>query len=693
MSINKLTLNSSLDELTSKKSATTEKLVAANIKTLEDLIWTLPRKVVKLPEVKSFSEIQLDEFFRGQGTILSIQARPNFKARGKGKAMLYNISVSVKDKFSEAVIILKWFNCYSSIQNKLSQIKSIEFLGVPSQFNETTQIVNPDYCEIGEMVLENGLRIIYPTISTITSTNLKKLIDKIPEYIWDSIEENLPQDILTKHRFLSRSKAFKYLHAKIDPSKWSEEEFERAKERLIYEEFFLDQIKIDLRKKTRASSKGIVLKTNEDDLKNFKMLYPYELTSDQNSAINDIVTDLKSGVPMMRLIQGDVGCGKTTVAVIASLVTIANGFQVALMCPTEALALQHFSSTKEVCPKNIRIKLLLGSHSAKEKKYICSELENGDIDLIIGTHSLFQESITFKNLGLSIIDEQHKFGVEQRLKLTSKGEGSHCIIMSATPIPRSLSLTQYGDLDISIIKSMPASRKGVSTRIVTDQTYDKYLSFLKTRIEMKEQAYVLVPAINENTEININDLNNTLILYKKYFPEFRIVGLHGQLSSQEKAQIFNDFENHKIDILVATSVIEVGINVLNSTIMSILNPERFGLSSLHQMRGRVGRGSKPGFCFLVTDKKLAPESMHRLQVIEKSTDGFKIAEEDLKIRGEGDLFGAEQSGIVSQKKIANIIIHQDILYSVIQDYREVDKTPLENLAKSILRDEKILSTI
>lgn len=693
MIINNLTLNSPIDDLSSKASATAEKLKDANIKSIEDLLWTLPRKIIKLPEVKSFSLIKPDEFFRGNGKILSIQARPNFKARGKGKAMLYNINVVVKDMFSEGIINLKWFNCYSSIQKKLSSLSTIDFLGVATEFNETIQIVNPEYCELGQMEIQNGLRIQYPTISSINSVNLKKFIDKVPMYLWDNLPEVLPAQIIEKHNFLNRSQAFKYLHGKIDPNLWDEDEFEKAKDRLIYEEFFLDQIKIDLRKKTRALSKSPAIDLENLNLNEYYSLYPYELTQDQKNAIIDIVNDLKSGHPMMRLIQGDVGCGKTTVAVISCLIMIYKGYQASIMCPTEALALQHFEGISNLCGDKIKVQLLLGSQSAKEKTKVLEALANGEIDLIIGTHALFQESVGFKNLGICVIDEQHKFGVEQRLKLTSKGNGTHCIIMSATPIPRSLSLTQYGDLDISIIKNMPSGRKGVSTRIVNDLTYDKYLSFIKTRLEMKEQAYILVPAINENTEININDLNNTLELYKKYFPEFRISGLHGQMKAEEKNQVLSDFKNHKIDLLVATSVIEVGINVINSTIMAILNPERFGLSSLHQMRGRVGRGEKPGFCFLVTDKKLAPESLNRLKVIEDNTDGFKIAEEDLKIRGEGDLFGAEQSGIVTQKRIANIVIHQDILYSVILDFKSVNTSELDYLKQKVLTDEKILSTI
>jgi ATP-dependent DNA helicase RecG len=262
---------------------------------------------------------------------------------------------------------------------------------------------------------------------------------------------------------------------------------------------------------------------------------------------------------------------------------------------------------------------------------------------------------------MAIIDEQHKFGVDQRIKLTNKGEGTHCLIMSATPIPRSLSLTQYGDLDISSIKSMPPGRKGHKTRIVTKDTFPQFLNFIQTRLSLNEQVYIVVPAIIENPEQDFHNLENILERFKQYFPQFCVMGLHGQMKSDEKTKMFTDFKNHKINILVSTSVIEVGINVINATIMAIMNPERFGLSSLHQLRGRVGRGEKPGFCFLVNDKDISQLSMERLKVIENNTDGFIIAEEDLRIRGEGDLFGTDQSGSETQKRLANVVLHSDIL--------------------------------
>lgn len=691
MSTNKLSLTSPITELYARKSKTVEKLNSANIITIEDLLWVLPKKIVRLPDVAAFKFANLGSYFRGQGKVISIQAKPNFKASGRGRAPLFNITANVQDKFSGDVLSLKFFNCYGSVRSKIESMKEIEFLGVVSEFNGAIQIANPEFNTPESFAGETGLKIQYPTTATVSTAHFKKVIDKIPAYLWLEIEENLPPEIIEKNSLISRMEAFRYLHGKIDIEKWTEDEFEKSKERLIYEEFFNDQVKIGLRKKSRKDNGGLVIDINNEQLIDSFKLYPYELTDDQKTTLEDVLQDLKSGSPMMRLVQGDVGCGKTTVAVLASYLMIKQGFQSALMCPTESLALQHFEGISQILPDDIKIALLLGSSTTKEKNEILEGLKSGEINFVIGTHSLFQESVEFNNLGLSIIDEQHKFGVEQRLKLVRKGEGSHCLIMSATPIPRSLSLTQYGDLDISIIKTMPSGRKGSQTRIVTPDNFNKFLSFLKTRIEMGEQAYILVPAITESPDQNIKNLEVTLKRFTHFFPNYRISPLHGQMKSDEKAQVFKDFGNHKIDILVATSVIEVGINVINSTIMGILNPERFGLSSLHQMRGRVGRGDKPGFCFLITDRILQPETMHRLQVIEKYNDGFKIAEEDLKIRGEGDLFGSEQSGVVTQKRISNIILHQEVLYRVIQDLSLVkDLTPYQH---RVADDEKIYTTI
>jgi ATP-dependent DNA helicase RecG len=696
-----LTWSSTLEDLLGKTSQKSyEKLTLAGIKELSDFLWVFPLRVVELPPLRSFDSIEEGRIFIGRAKILNVQAKPNFRIRGRGKAMLYNIMVHVQDTLSDQVLTLKWFNSYGSITQKISKCTYIEFMGEASVFNGQSQFANPEFFpleradDISPFVnISNELKIQYPTVNTVAGVQVKKFIDKIPKDLWDQIPETLPESLIKKNNFLSLKDSFKVIHAKIKPNPELEK---KAENRLIYEEFFEDQLKIHLRRKYFKKPKASAYTVSDKYFQDFLKLYPYELTPDQAQTLNEIKKDFISEHPMMRLVQGDVGCGKTTVAMIAAMIVIKNNAQVAFMCPTEALAMQHFASAEELFEKsNINFRLILGSTPTKEKKQIQEDLSSGKIQFIIGTHALIQETIQFKELGLAIIDEQHKFGVDQRIKLTSKGKGTHCLIMSATPIPRSLSLTQYGDLDISTIRTMPGGRKGHKTRIVTEETFQQFLSFIKTRLSLGEQVYVVVPAINEN-EQDFHNLIDTLERFKRFFPENVVEGLHGQMRADEKALMFNNFKAHKIDILISTSVIEVGINVLNATVMAIINPERFGLSSLHQLRGRVGRGDKPGFCFLVNDKKLSALSMERLKVIEGSTDGFKIAEEDLKLRGEGDLFGTDQSGSLAQKRLANIVLHADILYQAREDAHQLIKakdSDIERIIEKFSKDERIFTTV
>ncbi len=680
---------------------TVEKLNSAGIKNLSDLLWIFPLRVVELPPVQSFEFIEEGKIFTGRGKILHTEARPNFKVKGRGKAMLYSISAHVKDSLSEKIVILKWFNSYGSVNQKISNCTWIEFMGTASTYNGQTQFANPDFFQLENLnsdskfkEIANDLKIQYPTINSISGIHLKKIFDKIPQSLWKEISDPLPPLLVEEKNMLSLSDSFQVIHAKIKPNPDLEK---KAETRLIYEEFFEDQLKIHLRREFYKKPKAQSFKLSPEKRNDTIKLFPFALTKDQESTLQEIYKDLAGPYPMMRLLQGDVGCGKTAIAFLAALAVIENTAQVALMCPTEALAMQHFMSANDLFKnKKYRICLLLGSTPAKEKKILQIALLNGEIDFIIGTHALIQETINFKNLGLAIIDEQHKFGVDQRIKLTSKTAGAHCLIMSATPIPRSLSLTQYGDLDISTIKSMPHGRKGHKTRIVTKETFSQFLNFIKTRLTLKEQVYIVVPALVENSEQDFNNLENTLEKFREFFPEYRISGLHGQMKSLEKMNIFTGFKNHQIDILVSTSVIEVGINVINATIMAILNPERFGLSSLHQLRGRVGRGEKTGFCFLVNDKEIPSLSMERLKVIENNTDGFIIAEEDLRLRGEGDLFGTDQSGSENQKRLANIVLHSDILNEARQDALILikEKNPhVQLMLEKFSQDDRIFTTV
>ncbi len=689
-----------------KGGATLDGLLEAHFRKVEDLLWIFPLRIEELPPVRPFSYASEGLLFKGQGKILNVQSRANFWAKGRRGALLQNVSVHVKDLHSEEILLLRYFNCYSSVVQKLKGLELIEFSGEVTAAKGEKYLANPqcdalvekaDLSQTSDMPLE--LRIHYPTVNGLAGKFLQKVLDKIPQKLWEEIPESLPEFIVKERKLLSKTLTFNILHGrKQNVPEWNEHLEREAKSRLAYEEFFHEQLKIYLRRKFFKKPEAQIFISEDSYFEGLLKKLPFTLTEDQALVLKEIRADLLLGHPMMRLLQGDVGCGKTAVASLASLMVLQEkGTQVALMCPTESLALQHFESLTKQLPE-LQVTLLLGSTPLASKKQIQAKLASGDIRFIIGTHALIQESVSFKNLAMAIIDEQHKFGVEQRLKLTEKAPGVHCLIMTATPIPRSLRLTQYGDLDISTIKTMPVGRKGIKTRIVSPENFENFLSFIKTRMSMGEQGYVVVPAINESETLDIRHLEEVSEKFTKYFPEFKIATLHGQLKADEKAKAFKSFLAHEHDLLVATSVIEVGINVPNASFMAIMNPERFGLSSLHQLRGRVGRGDKPGFCFLICDKKPALESLERLKVIEEHTDGFIIAEEDLKIRGEGDLFGTEQSG-VQTRRFANSFLYPKELEKAIEDAKRcLDRTSpnderLEKLLEKFATDLKVFTTI
>jgi len=673
-----------------KPSPTLEKLSEAGVKKISDLLWILPLRIHKSPALSPFREAQLDEFFRGSGKVIHVEIRPAFGRRGKGNILLYNGFVVLKDNLSSESMSLRWFNLYPNQKKQIESLEQINFLGQVQEFKAQKQVINPQILtteEIAPYIIE------YPTVNKLPGSTFKKAIEMIPPALWSRVPQLLPK--LGYDKKLTLGDAFRIIHGRIAPEEFTPKLKDQAEERLIYEEFLIDQLRIQTRRKYIKKKSAPIFKSNDLLIKNLKSTLPFTLTDDQEKVLQEILKDFTAGHPMMRMVQGDVGCGKTVVAYLASRVVTQLGHQVALMCPTEALAQQHFESFNEMAPE-ISIELILGSTKAKEKKAILSKLKNGDINIVIGTHALFQDSVVFKNLGLAIIDEQHKFGVEQRLKLVAKGEGTHSLIMTATPIPRTLSLAQYGDLDISSIKTMPSGRKGIKTRITEKQNYDKYVEFVKSRLMQKEQAYFVFPAIDESETMDLQNVKESLKKYQATFRAFKVEMLHGQMKPEEKAQVVQDFRDQKIHILVSTSVIEVGINIPNATIMSIYNPERFGLSSLHQLRGRVGRGNKAGFCFLVLDKDLPPASFQRLEVIEKNLDGFVIAEEDLKFRGEGDLFGVDQSGSLTTKKLANFLTHTAILEQVVSDVERLKETEpdiLSPIFEKLAKDQKILDTI
>lgn len=693
LNTNKLNWESSILELSSSKTKpkNLQKLFDAGYSRIQDLLNILPLRVNSIPPLRSFDYLSEGDLFLGHGLVINHNFSPSYGRKGKNRAQLFNATIIVKDKLSNKFLNLKWFNVYPNLKKQLEQLGEIHFFGQVQVYNESYQIINP---ELNPKLDTEGILREYPTVSTVSGSQIKKYIDKIPKYLWEKSLKSISFEIEDFLDLDPLIKSYKTRHGLT--KSFTKEAYKNALQRIIYNEFLKDQLKVTARKLSYKKHIAPIIEYNDLKLEKIINSFNYDLTQDQEKVVHQCLSDFRQGHPMMRIIQGDVGCGKTTVSLILAYLVAIQAGQVALMCPTEALAQQHFKSFSSILGNEVNIEILLGSTKSKEKVKIQEKLKLSKIDIIIGTHSLFQDSVEFSNLQFVIIDEQHKFGVEQRLKLVSKGNGAHTLLMSATPIPRTLQLAQFGDLEISTIKTLPPGRKGTQTRIIKNENYEKYLSFLKTRISLNEQAYIVVPAITESEVMDIKNVETHIKVYKKFFPQMKIEALHGQLKSEEKQNIVSRFEKGEVDILISTSVIEVGINIVNATVMSIYMPERFGLSSLHQLRGRVGRGQKAGFCFLIPDKNISTAGIQRLKILENSSDGFIIAEADLKNRGEGDLFGAEQSGSGGSKKLASIFDHLDLFTQVQSDIAKImDTQPslLTSIVQELIQDKKISTTV
>lgn len=519
---------------------------------------------------------------------------------------------------------------------------------------------------------ENILAIqpVYPAKEKLTSRSISKIMKTALDELGE-IEETLDDEIMQKYSLISLDKAIKNIHF---PN--SADDYLPARKRLIFEELLTLQLGLLKLKSNKKSETALVIK--DDYSSEFEKLLPFNLTNAQKRTISECLQDMKSKYPCNRLVQGDVGSGKTAVAASLIYSVIKNGYQATMMAPTEILATQHYESLlKILAPTGINIRLLTGSTPAKEKKEIKKALFDGEIDLIIGTHALIQNDVAFKNLALVITDEQHRFGVKQRAQLAEKGEDVHTIVMSATPIPRTLGLILYGDLDISILDELPPGRQEIRTDVVDSRYHKRLYKFIKDAIARGEQCYIVCPAVEEN-ETNIKSAEELADeLANGEFKGYNLGILHGKMKPKDKEAIMKSFASGKVSLLVATTVVEVGVDVPNATIMVIENAERFGLSTLHQLRGRVGRGNKKSYCVLVSDAK-GETARERLMTMKKYSDGFKIADTDLKLRGPGDFFGSRQHGL-PELKIADMVEDMDTLQNA------------QECAKSILRNDFSLS--
>ncbi|ALF18667.1 ATP-dependent DNA helicase RecG [Fusobacterium animalis] len=621
-------------------------LKSLGINTIYDLIYYFPRAYDDRTNIKKIGELKFNEYVVLKATVMSAV---NLTVRS-GKKI---VKAMVTD--GTGIMEILWFGM-PYIKKSLKIGEEYLFIGQTKK-SAIFQLVNPEYKLFSgqQKVSENEILPIYSSNKNITQNSLRKLVEKFLVNFLNYFEENIPDELIKEYKIMERKSAIKNIHYPV-----SMKEIEEAKRRFAIEELLILELGI-LKNRfiiENSNSKNYEVEGKKEKVKNFLSQLTFNLTNAQKKVIKEIYDEISNGKIVNRLIQGDVGSGKTVVAMVMLIYMAENGYQGALMAPTEILANQHYLGIKERLEKiGLRVELLTSSIKGKKKNEILEGIANGDIDIVIGTHSLIEDNVVFKKLGLIVIDEQHRFGVNQRNKLREKGFLGNLLVMSATPIPRSLALSIYGDLDLSIIDELPPGRTPIKTKwIANDEDLEKMYDFIYKKVNAGNQAYFVAPLIETSDKMALKSVDKVSEEIERKFSNKKIGIIHGKMKAKEKDEVMLKFKNKEYDILIATTVIEVGIDVPASTIMTIYNAERFGLSALHQLRGRVGRGSKQSYCFLISNS-ITENSKQRLSIMEETEDGFRIAEEDLKLRNSGEIFGLRQSGFSDLKFI-------DIIYDV-----------------------------
>lgn len=652
----------------------------------EDLLYYFPYKYIDRSRTYKIKEIDGNmPYIQLRGEIL------NFETQGEGKGR------RLIARFSDGtgIIELVWFKGIKFIIEKYKPGIEYTLFGKPTRFGSKFNIAHPEIDPIDDIIDKApGLQAYYSTTEKMKSHFLNsKAIQKIMYNLWKSINgplpETLPAQVIARSQVIYLTEAIQNIHFPQSPDLLRKAQF-----RLKFEELFYLQLNILRFTRQRQKKLGGFRFDHIGNYFNnfYHQCLPFELTNAQKRVLREIRADVGSGKQMNRLLQGDVGSGKTLVALMSMLMAVDNGFQACLMAPTEILASQHYESISElVAPIGIHVELLTGSTRKKERERIHERLLTGDVNLIIGTHALIEDTVLFSNLGLVVIDEQHRFGVEQRARLWKKNNRPpHILVMTATPIPRTLAMTVYGDLDVSVIDELPPGRKPIQTIHQYDNKRGALYASIRKQIEMGRQIYIVYPLIQESERSDLKNLEDGFKHIQEVFPEFKVCMVHGKMKPAEKDAEMQKFVSGEAHIMVATTVIEVGVNVPNASVMIIENAERFGLSQLHQLRGRVGRGADQSYCILMTSHKLSQETRKRLEIMVRTNDGFEISEADLQLRGPGDMEGTQQSGIAFDLKIANIAKDGQILQLARDIANEIlDKDPELSLTENYVLNRQL----
>ena len=651
--------------------------------TLEDLFRYYPYRYVDRSRLYYVHEIE------GSMPYVQLKGRITaFETFGEGRKRRLVAHFTDGTGFVDLI----WFQGIRFVEGKYKRNKEYIVFGKPAQFGSKYSIAHPDIeaCDTPEYRPE-GLFAYYNTTekmkrSYINSKTLNKMMESAFGMLKTRIPESLSPNVIDAVGLISLNDALENIHFPKNPILLRDAEF-----RLKFEELFFIQLNILRYSANRkAKLKGFFFQKVGDYLNSFYEKHlPFELTNAQKRVIREIRTDTASGKQMNRLLQGDVGSGKTLVALMLMLIALDNGFQSCLMAPTEILASQHLTTFKEtLSDMNVNVALLTGSTRKKAREKLHAELLSGEIDILIGTHALIEDTVNFNNLGFVVIDEQHRFGVAQRAKMWAKNEHPpHMLVMTATPIPRTLAMTVYGDLDVSVIDELPPGRKPVQTGHRFEQKRGALYQFLRDEIKKGRQAYIVYPLIEESEKIDLQNLEDGYKQIVELFPEFTVCKMHGRMKPAEKEEEMSKFVANEAQIMVSTTVIEVGVNVPNASMMIIESAQRFGLSQLHQLRGRVGRGADQSYCILVTPYELSSDTRKRMAIMTESNDGFVIAEADLKLRGPGDLEGTQQSGIPFNLRIADLVRDSNILYRAREVAEEIieQDAALEQPQHEVLR--------